>query len=51
MNTKCITLRLDNEMHKAIKLIALEEESTMQDYLVNLIKKDLQERKEEENNI
>lgn len=46
MNQKCITLRLTNEMHKTIKFITVEEETTIQDYLVNLIEKDLKQREE-----
>lgn len=49
-NTKTISLRLDNELHKSIKLIAVNEETTLQKYLVDLIKKDLKQRKESDNN-
>lgn len=49
-NTKTISLRLENELHKKIKLITVNEETTIQQYLVNLIKKDLKQRKESDNN-
>lgn len=45
-NTKTISLRLENELHKSIKLIAVNEETTIQQYLINLIEKDLKQRKE-----
>lgn len=50
-NTKTISLRLENELHKKIKLITVNEETTIQRYLVNLIKEDLKQRKESDNNI
>ncbi len=45
-NTKTISLRLENQLHKRIKLITVNEETTIQQYLVDLIKKDLLQRKE-----
>ncbi len=50
-NTKTVSLRLNNELHKKIKLITVNEDTTIQRYLVELIKKDLKQRKESDNDI
>ncbi|OPJ60467.1 CopG family transcriptional regulator [Clostridium chromiireducens] len=41
---KTITLRLEDEFHKKIKLKTVQEDTTIQDYIVNLIKNDLLEK-------
>lgn len=38
---KSITLRLEDELHKQIKLKTVQEETTIQEYIVSLIKKDM----------
>lgn len=43
-----IVLRVDNELHKQIKLHVIEQESTIQEYVVGLIKKDLEKNKNKE---
>ena len=44
-NIKTITLRLDDELHKQLKLKTVSDETTIQEYLINLIKKSLEEKK------
>lgn len=39
---KTITLRLDDEVHKTIKIKTVQEETTIQDYITKLIMKDLE---------
>ena len=45
---RTITLRLEDELHKQLKLKTVMDETTMQDYITNLIIKDLEESKEKE---
>lgn len=40
---KALTVRVDDELHKKLKFKMVEEETTIQDYVLNLIKKDLVE--------
>lgn len=49
MTEKTMTIRLDEEFYKKIKLKALQENKTIKDYILNLVKEDL--RKEEKNNV
>ena len=42
---KAITLRMTDEFHKQLKLRMVEEEKTMQDYIIGLISKDLEKKK------
>ena len=39
-----IVLRVDNDFHKKIKMYVTQEETTLQDYIVGLIKKDLDKK-------
>lgn len=39
--TKIVTLRLTDELHKALKLKVLEKDTTIQQYLTDLITQDL----------
>ena len=41
---KAISLRLDPDTHKKIKYISIEEDTTMQRYIINLIDKDMKRR-------
>jgi predicted DNA binding CopG/RHH family protein len=43
---KTITLRLDDELHKELKIKMAQEGTTIQDYIVNFIKKDLEKSKQ-----
>jgi predicted DNA-binding protein len=43
-NIKTVTLRLSDDLHKKIKLLTVNEEKTLQDYITQLIEKDLNER-------
>lgn len=38
---KTLTIRMDEELHKQIKIKAIMEEKTIQDYILSLIKIDL----------
>lgn len=49
MTEKTMTIRLDEELHKRIKLKAVKEGKTVKDYILNLVKKDLGE--EEKKNV
>jgi predicted DNA binding CopG/RHH family protein len=42
---KTITIRLDDELHKEIKVKMATEGTTIQDYIINLVKKDLEPSK------
>lgn len=39
--TKIVTIRLSNELHKALKLKVLDENTTIQQYLTQIIQRDL----------
>lgn len=41
---KTITLRVDDELHKKIKLETVKEEITIQNYITELVKKDLKSK-------
>lgn len=45
-DTKGFMIRTSDEIHKAVKIIAAKEGSTIQDYIINLIKEDIQKRGE-----
>ena len=49
MTEKTMTIKLDEEFYKKIKLKALQENKTIKDYILNLVKEDL--RKEEKKNV
>lgn len=42
MTEKTMTIRLDEEFYKKIKLKALQENKTIKDYILNLVKQDLE---------
>ena len=42
---KQLTIRLDDETHKKIKYLSIEIEKSINEYIVELIKKDLENRK------
>lgn len=44
---KQITLRLDDETHKAAKVKAIMQNKTFMQYVVDLIRKDLETKKEQ----
>ena len=39
---KIISIRVEPEVHKQLKMIAIQENTTLQDYIVNLIKKNME---------
>ncbi|QAT40851.1 hypothetical protein [Clostridium sp. JN-9] len=41
---KAITIRLDDELHKKVKHKMVELDTSIQEYVINLIKKDLKEK-------
>lgn len=41
---KIISVRVEPEIHKELKILAVNEDTTLQDYIVNLIKKDLKKK-------
>lgn len=47
---KSLTIRVSNELHKKIKFKTIEEETTIQDYVLKLIEKDLNIKKQPKNN-
>lgn len=42
---KTFTLRMDDDFHKTVKLKCVEEGIAMQEYIINLIKEDLEKDK------
>lgn len=40
---KIISIRVEPELHKQLKIIAIEKNTTLQDYIVGLIKKDMEQ--------
>lgn len=42
---KIISVRVEPDLHKKLKEIALHDDLTLQDYIMNLIKQDLKQRK------
>jgi predicted DNA-binding protein len=44
-NIKQFILRLDDEIHKKLKYLSIEINKSINEYLLELIKKDLEERK------
>lgn len=43
---KQISLRLDDELHKEVKHLLVEIDKSFNDYVLQLIRKDLEERKQ-----
>lgn len=43
INLKNLTIRVEDELHKKLKYKMLEDETTIQTYVLNLILKDLEE--------
>jgi predicted HicB family RNase H-like nuclease len=39
---KALTIRVEDSLHKKLKIKMVEEETTLQDYILRLIKKDLE---------
>ena len=44
-NKKNLIIRLDENFHKDIKVYVASQKTTMQDYVVNLIKNDMEKAK------
>lgn len=42
-----VTLRLDDELHKAAKIRAVTQDKSLMRYVIDLIKKDLEIKKEQ----
>ena len=42
---KQVTIRLDDELHKEIKYLMIDIDKSINEYILELIKKDLEERK------
>ena len=43
---KMMSFRLDEELHTQIKIEAAKKKTTVADYLISLVKKDLSEKKQ-----
>lgn len=39
---KSLTIRMEEELHKKVKIKAVMENQSIQDYILNLVKKDLE---------
>lgn len=48
MKVKTITIRLDDELHKELKIKTINEGETIQNYVVSLIQNELQKSKHKE---
>ena len=46
---KTITLRLPDDLHKQLKLQTVQDEITIQDFIISAIKSKLENRKKEDN--
>ena len=44
---KQVTLRLDDDLHRAVKIRAVMQDKSLMRYVVDLIKKDLETKKEQ----
>lgn len=40
-NRKSLTIRMDEELHKQVKIKAVKDGTTIQDYILRLIREDL----------
>lgn len=47
-NKKNIVLRVDQDFHQQVKLYVTMNNTTLQDYIVGLIKKDMEQNKDKE---
>ncbi len=47
-NKKNIVLRVDPDFHQQVKLYVTMNNTTLQDYIVGLIKKDMEQNKKEQ---
>jgi uncharacterized protein YciU (UPF0263 family) len=45
ISEKAINFKVDSEFYKQIKIRVAEEETTLKDYVIKLIKQDLEENK------
>lgn len=48
VNKKNIVLRVDQDFHQQVKLYVTMNNTTLQDYIVGLIKKDMEQNKDKE---
>ena len=51
MADKTITIRIDEEQHRAIKVAAANYGITVKEYILNLVKEDLKHNLEEQNGV
>ena len=47
-NTRTIAFRVDEEFHTAVKVQAAKEKKTLQDYIVEILKKDIEAKSQKE---
>ena len=40
---KLISIRMDSKLHKKLKMITVENDTTLQDYIYKLIEKDIEQ--------
>ncbi len=45
---KTLTLRLDDDFHKALKMKCIQDDTDMTTYILNLVKKDMNYRNQEQ---
>ena len=48
INIKAVTIRFSDKLHKTMKFKLLEDEKSVQDYIISLIKSDLNFTNEED---
>lgn len=46
MSDKSVHFKVDSELYKRIKILVAKEDKTIKDYVIELIKKDLEEKGE-----
>lgn len=44
---KVLSVKIDDELHKQLKLLAIHQEKTMAEIVMNLVKKELETKKEQ----
>lgn len=44
---KILSIKIDDELHKRLKIFAVQQEKTMAEIVIELVKKDLETKKEQ----
>ncbi|MFR1834382.1 MAG: hypothetical protein ACLSX5_14680 [Lachnospiraceae bacterium] len=44
---KVLSVKIDDDLHKQLKLLSIHQEKTMAEIIINLVKKELETKKEQ----